>query len=82
MTVTGLAGDDVVRECGSVHTCGYIRQRRIAAASQADATDLTGLLPDQGGFRYYSAVGSVPRKDETEDRAPACGSVRVGSKYM
>lgn len=28
-------------------------------------TWLSGLLPNPGGFRYYSVVGSVPRKDET-----------------
>ncbi|WP_329042678.1 molybdopterin-dependent oxidoreductase [Streptomyces sp. NBC_00178] len=37
----------------------------LAKASQVDATGLTGLLPSPGGFRYYSIVGSVPRKDET-----------------
>ncbi|MFE0918555.1 MULTISPECIES: molybdopterin-dependent oxidoreductase [Streptomyces] len=37
----------------------------LGAASQADATGLTGLLPNPGGFRYYSVVGSVPHKDET-----------------
>ncbi|MET8809028.1 molybdopterin-dependent oxidoreductase [Streptomyces sp. NPDC004546] len=37
----------------------------LGAASQVDATGLTGLLPNPGGFRYYSVVGSVPHKDET-----------------
>lgn len=37
----------------------------LASASQVDATGITGLLPNPGGFRYYSVVGSVPRKDET-----------------
>ncbi|MEU9290101.1 molybdopterin-dependent oxidoreductase [Streptomyces sp. NPDC048275] len=37
----------------------------LGAASQVDATGLTGLLPNPGGFRYYSVVGSVPRKNET-----------------
>ncbi|MFF7051783.1 molybdopterin-dependent oxidoreductase [Streptomyces griseorubiginosus] len=37
----------------------------LAAASEVDATGLTGLLPNPGGFRYYSVVGSVPHKDET-----------------
>jgi DMSO/TMAO reductase YedYZ molybdopterin-dependent catalytic subunit len=37
----------------------------LATASQMDATGLTGLLPNPGGFRYYSVVGSVPHKDET-----------------
>ncbi|MFF5282448.1 molybdopterin-dependent oxidoreductase [Streptomyces sp. NPDC013171] len=36
----------------------------LGAASQVDRTGLTGLLPNPGGFRYYSVVGSVPRKDE------------------
>ncbi|MFD8565703.1 molybdopterin-dependent oxidoreductase [Streptomyces sp. NPDC057694] len=35
----------------------------LGAASQADPTGVTGLLPNPGGFRYYSIVGSVPRKD-------------------
>ncbi|WP_246003206.1 molybdopterin-dependent oxidoreductase [Nocardia tenerifensis] len=38
----------------------------LAKASQNDPTGLTGLLPNPGGFRYYSVVRSVPRKDETE----------------
>ncbi|MFE3166221.1 molybdopterin-dependent oxidoreductase [Streptomyces sp. NPDC059224] len=37
----------------------------LGAASQVDATGLTGLLPNPGGFRYYSVVGSVPRKNDT-----------------
>ncbi|MGV9454449.1 molybdopterin-dependent oxidoreductase [Streptomyces sp. NPDC003635] len=37
----------------------------LAAASEVDSTGLTGLLPNPGGFRYYSVVGSVPHKDET-----------------
>ncbi|MGK4584966.1 molybdopterin-dependent oxidoreductase [Kitasatospora sp. HPMI-4] len=40
-------------------------EKFLAAASEHDATGLTGLLPDPGGFRYYSVVGSVPHKDET-----------------
>ncbi|MFD9690641.1 molybdopterin-dependent oxidoreductase [Kitasatospora sp. NPDC059146] len=41
-------------------------EKLLGAASQHDPTGLTGLLPDPGGFRYYSIVGSVPRKDETD----------------
>ncbi|KUN82433.1 oxidoreductase [Streptomyces bungoensis] len=36
------------------------------AASQVDPTGLSGLLPNPGGFRYYSVVGSVPRKSGTD----------------
>ncbi|NUR28426.1 MAG: molybdopterin-dependent oxidoreductase, partial [Catenulispora sp.] len=38
----------------------------LAKASQVDPTGLTGLLPNPGGFRYYSIVGSVPRKGEAD----------------
>jgi DMSO/TMAO reductase YedYZ molybdopterin-dependent catalytic subunit len=38
----------------------------LAKASQADPTGLTGLLPNPGGFRYYSIVGSVPHKGEAD----------------
>ncbi|GGJ58854.1 molybdopterin-dependent oxidoreductase [Streptomyces brasiliensis] len=38
----------------------------LGAASQVDATGLTGLLPNPGGFRYDSVVGSVPRKTDTD----------------
>ena len=37
----------------------------LGAASEFDVTGLTGLLPNPGGFRYYSVVGSVPHKDAT-----------------
>ncbi|MEU0851297.1 molybdopterin-dependent oxidoreductase [Streptomyces flaveolus] len=40
-------------------------ENALGAASQVDGTGLTGLLPNPGGFRYYSVVGSVPHKDET-----------------
>ncbi|MEV0850693.1 molybdopterin-dependent oxidoreductase [Streptomyces sp. NPDC049954] len=40
-------------------------EKFLGAASQADPTGVTGLLPNPGGFRYYSVVGSVPRKDDT-----------------
>jgi DMSO/TMAO reductase YedYZ molybdopterin-dependent catalytic subunit len=38
----------------------------LATASQEDPTGLSGLLPNPGGFRYYSVVGSVPRKDAAD----------------
>ncbi|WP_433560485.1 molybdopterin-dependent oxidoreductase [Nocardia sp. CA-151230] len=38
----------------------------LAKASQNDPTGVTGLLPNPGGFRYYSVVRSVPRKGETD----------------
>ncbi|WP_245402050.1 molybdopterin-dependent oxidoreductase [Nocardia albiluteola] len=38
----------------------------LAKASQNDPTGLAGLLPNPAGFRYYSVVGSVPRKGEND----------------
>jgi DMSO/TMAO reductase YedYZ molybdopterin-dependent catalytic subunit len=35
----------------------------LAGAAEKDPTGLTGLLPNGGGFRYYSVTSSVPRKD-------------------
>ncbi|MFF7638346.1 molybdopterin-dependent oxidoreductase [Kitasatospora sp. NPDC008050] len=32
----------------------------LAGIAQRDPTGLTGLLPDSGGFRYYSVTGPVP----------------------
>lgn len=37
--------------------------KALGAASQIDPTGVTGVLPDPGGFRYYSVAGSVPRKN-------------------
>ncbi|MDH6522737.1 DMSO/TMAO reductase YedYZ molybdopterin-dependent catalytic subunit [Streptomyces sp. SAI-135] len=37
----------------------------LGSASQLDPSGLTGLLPNGGGFRYYSVTSSVPRKDAT-----------------
>ncbi|WP_262414309.1 molybdopterin-dependent oxidoreductase [Actinacidiphila acidipaludis] len=53
----------------------------LGAASQADPTGLTGLLPNPGGFRYYSVVGSVPRKDETTYRLRVRGLVKRPTTY-
>ncbi|MER6980613.1 molybdopterin-dependent oxidoreductase [Streptomyces carpinensis] len=53
----------------------------LAAASQVDATGLTGLLPNPGGFRYYSVVGSVPRKDETDYVLRVTGLVERSRSY-
>ncbi|MFF4902836.1 molybdopterin-dependent oxidoreductase [Streptomyces sp. NPDC001068] len=53
----------------------------LAAASQVDATGLTGLLPNPGGFRYYSVVGSVPRKDETNYALRITGLVERSKSY-
>ncbi|MDQ0401536.1 DMSO/TMAO reductase YedYZ molybdopterin-dependent catalytic subunit [Streptomyces sp. DSM 40167] len=35
----------------------------LGGAAQRDPTGLTDLLPNGGGFRYYSVTSSVPHKD-------------------
>ncbi|WP_338704138.1 molybdopterin-dependent oxidoreductase (plasmid) [Streptomyces sp. Q6] len=53
----------------------------LAKASEADATGLTGLLPNPGGFRYYSVVGSVPHKDATNYALTVSGLVDRPKTY-
>ncbi|GHE01947.1 molybdopterin-dependent oxidoreductase [Streptomyces alanosinicus] len=38
----------------------------LGAVAGNDPTGLTGLLPNGGGFRYYSVAASVPHKDATD----------------
>ena len=52
----------------------------LAGASDKDPTGLTDLLPNGGGFRYYSVTSSVPRKTATTYRLTVDGLVdRPGS---
>lgn len=53
----------------------------LAKASEVDATGLTGLLPNPGGFRYYSVVGSVPHKDATTYELRVDGLVERPKTY-
>ncbi|MDX3076167.1 molybdopterin-dependent oxidoreductase [Streptomyces sp. NPDC088354] len=53
----------------------------LGAASQVDPTGITGVLPNPGGFRYYSVVGSVPRKDATNYRLRVNGLVDRPGTY-
>ncbi|SEG92013.1 DMSO/TMAO reductase YedYZ, molybdopterin-dependent catalytic subunit [Actinacidiphila yanglinensis] len=48
----------------------------LAAASQEDPTGLSALLPNPGGFRYYSVVGSVPHRSEADYTLRITGLVR------
>lgn len=52
----------------------------LGAAADRDPTGLTGLLPNGGGFRYYSVAASVPRKGPDDYRLTVDGLVdRPGS---
>ncbi|MFE6159706.1 molybdopterin-dependent oxidoreductase [Streptomyces sp. NPDC056486] len=47
----------------------------LGAASDKDPTGLTDLLPNGGGFRYYSVAASVPHKNESTYRLKIDGLV-------
>lgn len=52
----------------------------LGAVADKDPTGLTGLLPNGGGFRYYSVASSVPRKSAADYRLTVDGLVdRPGS---
>ncbi|WP_329316324.1 molybdopterin-dependent oxidoreductase [Streptomyces sp. NBC_01278] len=47
----------------------------LGAASDKDPTGLTGLLPNGGGFRYYSVASSVPERRPEDYRLTVDGLV-------
>ncbi len=46
----------------------------LAGASERDPTGLTGLLPNGGGFRYYSVTASVPARTHGPTASPSTAS--------
>jgi DMSO/TMAO reductase YedYZ molybdopterin-dependent catalytic subunit len=53
----------------------------LGAASQRDPTGLSGLLPNPGGFRYFSVAGSVPEKNASTYRLTVDGLVDKPTSY-
>ncbi|MGW0825682.1 molybdopterin-dependent oxidoreductase [Streptomyces sp. NPDC002845] len=53
----------------------------LGAAADKDPTGLTGLLPNGGGFRYYSVATSVPHKNATNYRLTIGGLVDRPTSY-
>ncbi|MHB9849995.1 molybdopterin-dependent oxidoreductase [Streptomyces krungchingensis] len=53
----------------------------LAGASEKDPTGLTGLLPNGGGFRYYSVASSVPHKTAADYRLTVDGLVDRPRSY-
>jgi DMSO/TMAO reductase YedYZ molybdopterin-dependent catalytic subunit len=53
----------------------------LGAMSGDDPTGLTGLLPNGGGFRYYSVTGSVPHKNAANYRLTVDGLVDHPTAY-
>ncbi len=53
----------------------------LGAASDKDPTGLTSLLPNGGGFRYYSVTSSVPDKSAADYRLTVDGLVTRPATY-
>ncbi|WP_039939460.1 molybdopterin-dependent oxidoreductase [Streptomyces himastatinicus] len=53
----------------------------LGAVADKDPTGVTGLLPNGGGFRYYSVTSSVPHKDDTNYRLTVRGLVDKPADY-
>ncbi|MEU2157887.1 molybdopterin-dependent oxidoreductase [Streptomyces sp. NPDC019396] len=53
----------------------------LGSIADKDPTKLTGLLPNGGGFRYYSVASSVPHKGEADYRLTVDGLVERPSTY-
>lgn len=53
----------------------------LSGAGELDPSGLTGLLPNGGGFRYYSVTSSVPHKDAETYRLAVDGLVDRPATY-
>ncbi|GAA2561467.1 MULTISPECIES: molybdopterin-dependent oxidoreductase [Streptomyces] len=53
----------------------------LGGAADKDPTGLTGLLPNGGGFRYYSVASSVPRRNADTYRLKVDGLVDHPATY-
>ncbi|MEV6687058.1 molybdopterin-dependent oxidoreductase [Streptomyces sp. NPDC051130] len=53
----------------------------LGAAADKDPTGLTGLLPNGGGFRYYSVASSVPERGPADYRLTVDGLVERPAAY-
>ncbi|MGW1886253.1 molybdopterin-dependent oxidoreductase [Streptomyces sp. NPDC001970] len=53
----------------------------LGSVADKDPTKLTGLLPNGGGFRYYSVAASVPHKNATNYRLTVGGLVERPASY-
>ncbi|MBN0048815.1 molybdopterin-dependent oxidoreductase [Streptomyces actuosus] len=53
----------------------------LGNAADKDPTGLTGLLPNGGGFRYYSVTSSVPHKSAEDYRLTVDGLVHRPTTY-
>ncbi|SDM87088.1 molybdopterin-dependent oxidoreductase [Streptomyces wuyuanensis] len=53
----------------------------LGSVADKDPTKLTGLLPNGGGFRYYSVAASVPRRTPADYRLTVDGLVERPTEF-
>ncbi|GHB63279.1 hypothetical protein GCM10010331_58840 [Streptomyces xanthochromogenes] len=78
--VLGMLGLGVA----GVATARYVQgglESFLGAAADKDPTGLTGLLPNGGGFRYYSVTSSVPDRSAADYRLTVDGLVTRPATY-
>ncbi|NGN70414.1 molybdopterin-dependent oxidoreductase [Streptomyces sp. A7024] len=56
-------------------------ERGLGAVADKDPTGVSGLLPNGGGFRYYSVATRVPRRGADDYRLTVGGLVRRKASY-
>ncbi|MFC5803623.1 molybdopterin-dependent oxidoreductase [Streptomyces formicae] len=77
LTVLGLGA-------AGVATAPYLQrglEAFLGSVADKDPTQLTGLLPNGGGFRYYSVAASVPHRNEARYRLTVDGLVERPGSY-
>ncbi len=78
--VLGMLGLGVA----GVATARYVQgglESFLGAAADKDPTGLTGLLPNGGGFRYYSVTSPVPDRSAADYRLTVDGLVNRPATY-
>ncbi|WP_237536335.1 molybdopterin-dependent oxidoreductase [Streptomyces sp. SID5785] len=56
-------------------------QRALEGLTSKDPTGVSGLLPNGGGFRYYSVAASVPHRSAADYRLTVDGLVERPARY-
>ncbi|WP_053723452.1 molybdopterin-dependent oxidoreductase [Streptomyces sp. WM6378] len=78
--VLGMLGLGVAGVASARYVQGGL-ESFLGAAADKDPTGLTNLLPNGGGFRYYSVAASVPNRSATDYRLTVDGLVTRPATY-
>ncbi|MFJ2403625.1 molybdopterin-dependent oxidoreductase [Streptomyces xanthochromogenes] len=78
--VLGMLGLGVAGVASARYVQGGL-ESFLGAAADKDPTGLTGLLPNGGGFRYYSVTSSVPDRSAADYRLTVDGLVTRPATY-